>query len=138
MRFVDGYPLVRIDFCGDVIDVADDAAAEERACDLKVRGRLGDVSALIVAPLAGGLPKRRAGTRRGSRRLSGGALRSTQHLSSPRVRRDRLAHSVEAGRQRRTEDARAEASLPAHGVVAVGRPVRQEANELVGYREVPM
>jgi hypothetical protein len=68
MRFVDDYPPVRIDFRGDEIEIADDAAGEDRACDLEVSGRLGDVSALIVAPLAGGLPK--PTTRRGRRAIT--------------------------------------------------------------------
>ena len=57
LRFGEGYAPVRIDFCGDVIDVSDDAADEDRACDLVLSGRLADVNALVVAPLAGGLPK---------------------------------------------------------------------------------
>ena len=67
MRFVDGYPPVRIDFRGDEIEIADDAAGVDRACDLEVSGRLGDVSAR-VAPLAGGLPK--PTTRRGRRAIT--------------------------------------------------------------------
>ncbi|MGH2919367.1 MAG: hypothetical protein ACRDLS_12340 [Solirubrobacteraceae bacterium] len=63
MRFDDGYAPVRVDFRGDEIEVADDAAGEDRACDLELSGRLGDITALIAAPLAGGLPK--PTTRRG-------------------------------------------------------------------------
>jgi hypothetical protein len=57
LRFGDGHAPVRIDFCGDVIDVSDDAGDEDRASDLVLTGRLADVNALVVAPLAGGLPK---------------------------------------------------------------------------------
>lgn len=63
LRFGDGHAPVRIDFCGDVIDVMDDAEDDDRACDLVLSGRLADVNALIVAPMAGGLPK--PTTRRG-------------------------------------------------------------------------
>jgi len=63
MRFVDGYRPVRIDFRGDEIEVSDDADDEDRPCDLELSGRLGDIAALVVAPLAGGLPK--PTTRRG-------------------------------------------------------------------------
>jgi hypothetical protein len=55
MRFADGYPPVLIDFAGDAIAVADDLD-DERPVDLELRGRLGDIAALVVAPLAGGLP----------------------------------------------------------------------------------
>jgi hypothetical protein len=55
MRFADGYPPVRIEFRGDEIEVADDPDAEGPV-DLELRGRLGDIAALVVAPLAGGLP----------------------------------------------------------------------------------
>ncbi len=63
MRFGDGHAPVRIDFLGEVIDVSDDGHGDDRACDLVLTGRLADVNALIVAPLAGGLPK--PTTRRG-------------------------------------------------------------------------
>ncbi len=63
LRFGEGHAPVRIEFCGDVIDVMDDAEDDDRACDLVLSGRLADVNALIVAPLAGGLPK--PTTRRG-------------------------------------------------------------------------
>jgi hypothetical protein len=56
MCFVDGYSPVRIDFGGSHIEVADDAEGDERGCDLELSGRLGDIAALVVAPLAGGLP----------------------------------------------------------------------------------
>jgi hypothetical protein len=56
MRFVDGYPAVRIEFRGEEIEVADDIGDEDRPCDLELSGRLGDIAALVVAPLAGGLP----------------------------------------------------------------------------------
>jgi hypothetical protein len=56
MRFADGYPPVRIDFRGDEIEVSDDLDADERGRDLELSGRLGDIAALVAAPLAGGLP----------------------------------------------------------------------------------
>jgi hypothetical protein len=56
LRFADGYPPVRIDFRGSHIEVADDVEGDERGCDLELRGRLGDIAALVIAPLAGGLP----------------------------------------------------------------------------------
>lgn len=56
MRFADdGHPPVRIEFRGDEIEVADDPDPEGPV-DLELRGRLGDIAALVVAPLAGGLP----------------------------------------------------------------------------------
>jgi len=57
LRFLDGYAPVRIDFRGDEVEVGDDVEGSDRACDLEVVGRMGDVTALIAAPLAGGLPK---------------------------------------------------------------------------------
>src|SRR3954452_2438387 len=57
LRFDDGYAPIRIDFRGDEIHVADDEEDADRASDLEVRGRMGDVTALIASPLAGGLPK---------------------------------------------------------------------------------
>jgi hypothetical protein len=57
LRFLDGYAPVRIDFRGDEIEVGDDPEGADRAHDLEVSGRMGDVTALIAAPLAGGLPK---------------------------------------------------------------------------------
>lgn len=57
LRFPDGYSPVRIDFRGDEIEVYDDERSDDRAHDLEITGRLGDVNALIAAPLAGGLPK---------------------------------------------------------------------------------
>jgi hypothetical protein len=57
LHFGEGHAPVRIDFCGEVIDVCDDADDDDRACDLVLTGRLADVNALVVAPLAGGLPK---------------------------------------------------------------------------------
>ena len=38
LRFGEGHAPVRIEFCGDVIDVGDDADGEDRACDLVLRG----------------------------------------------------------------------------------------------------
>ena len=63
LRVGDGHAPVRIEFCGDVIDVCDDVDGDDRACDLVLSGCLADVNALIAAPLAGGLPK--PTTRRG-------------------------------------------------------------------------
>jgi hypothetical protein len=57
LRFADGYAPVRIDFRGDEIEVGDDVEGDDRAHDLEVVGRMGDVTALIAAPLASGLPK---------------------------------------------------------------------------------
>ncbi|MFP5364499.1 MAG: hypothetical protein ACLGI5_17420 [Thermoleophilia bacterium] len=56
MRFADGYSPVRIDFRGDEVEIADEGADGDRPYDLELSGRLGDVSALIAAPLAAGLP----------------------------------------------------------------------------------
>lgn len=56
MRFADGYAPVRVDFRGDEIEVADETADSDRAYDLELSGRLGDVSALMTTPLAAGLP----------------------------------------------------------------------------------
>ena len=63
LNFHDGYAPIRIDFRGDEIHVGDDEDHADRASDLEVRGRMGDVTALIASPLAGGLPK--PTTRRG-------------------------------------------------------------------------
>lgn len=57
LRFADDYSPVRIDFCGDEIHVEDARRVEDRAHDLEIVGRLGDINALLCAPLAGGLPK---------------------------------------------------------------------------------
>ena len=59
---------MRIDLRGDEIEVADDVDGEPRAYDLELSGRLGDVATLVVAPLAGGLPK--PTTRRGRRAIA--------------------------------------------------------------------
>src|SRR4051794_24153852 len=56
LRFAEGYAPVRIDFRGDEIEVGDDVDGDDRAHDLEVVGRMGDVTALIAAPLRGGLP----------------------------------------------------------------------------------
>jgi hypothetical protein len=53
----DGYPGVRIEFRGDEIEVSDDLDGDDRAADLVVSGRIGDVNALIACPLTGGLPR---------------------------------------------------------------------------------
>jgi hypothetical protein len=57
LRFHDGYAPVRIDFRGDEVEVGDDLGGPDRPYDLEVSGRMGDVTALIAAPLTGGLPK---------------------------------------------------------------------------------
>ncbi|MCW3013690.1 MAG: hypothetical protein JWO02_782 [Solirubrobacterales bacterium] len=57
LRFADDYSPVRIDFRGEDIHVEDARHLEDRAHDLEIVGRLGDVNAVIAAPLAGGLPK---------------------------------------------------------------------------------
>jgi len=57
LRFAEDYPGVRIDFRGDEIEVGDEIGGEDRAIDLLVSGRMGDINALIAAPLAGGLPR---------------------------------------------------------------------------------
>lgn len=68
MRFAEAYPPVRIDLRGDEIEVADDVSEVDRAYDLELRGRLGDIAALIITPLIGGLPK--PTTRRGRRAIA--------------------------------------------------------------------
>lgn len=68
MRFAEGYAPVRIDLRGDEIEVGDELDADDRAYDLDFSGRLGDVTALIAAPLAGGLPK--PTTRQGRRAIA--------------------------------------------------------------------
>ena len=68
MHFVDDYPPVRVDLRGDEIEVADDVDSDDRAYDLELSGRLGDIAALLVAPLAGGLPK--PTTRRGRQAIA--------------------------------------------------------------------
>ena len=55
---------MRIDFRGDEIEVADEAHDSARAHDLELSGRLGDISTLIAAPLAGGLPTHESRGRR--------------------------------------------------------------------------
>ena len=56
VRFADErYPPVRIEFRGSEIEVADDRD-DSAVCDLECNGRLGDIAALIAAPLAAGLP----------------------------------------------------------------------------------
>jgi hypothetical protein len=57
IRFQEDYPAVRIDFRGDEIEVGDERHDEDRAADLLVTGRIGDINALIAAPLSAGLPR---------------------------------------------------------------------------------
>lgn len=56
IRFTDGYPSVRLDFCGHEI-VVSDVAPSDRAHDLVIEASLPDLVATVGAPLAGGLPK---------------------------------------------------------------------------------
>ena len=64
LRFADErYPAVRIVFGGDDIEVADERDPKAD-CDLELNGRLGDIAALIAAPLAGGLPNPATGAGR--------------------------------------------------------------------------
>jgi hypothetical protein len=57
LRFTDGYAPVRIDLHGDEIEVRDAIEdGEDDVCELELYGRLGDIAALVAAPLAGGLP----------------------------------------------------------------------------------
>ena len=55
LRFSDGYRPVRIDFRDLVIEVADEDE-EDAVPDLELSGRLGDINALLCAPLVGGVP----------------------------------------------------------------------------------
>jgi hypothetical protein len=57
IRFLEGYAPVRLDFRGDEVVVGDDPDGADQAHDLEIVGRMGDVTALIAAPLTGGLPK---------------------------------------------------------------------------------
>src|SRR6266540_7300132 len=57
IRFVEGYAPVRLDFRGEEVVVGDDPDGADRAHDLEIVGRMGDVTALIAAPLTGGLPR---------------------------------------------------------------------------------
>src|SRR4051812_38129260 len=57
IRFEEDYAPVRIDFRGDEIEVGDDVGGDDLPHDLEIVGRMGDVTALIAAPLTGGLPK---------------------------------------------------------------------------------
>jgi hypothetical protein len=57
MRFDEVEAAVRVDFRGDEIIVCDDDLDGDRAHDLVITGRLGDVNALIATPLSGGLPR---------------------------------------------------------------------------------
>jgi hypothetical protein len=56
VRLGDPYKPVRVDLCGDEIEVSD-CDDVDRAHDLVIDGALADVIALIASPLAGGLPK---------------------------------------------------------------------------------
>ncbi len=57
LRFEEDYPAVRLDFRGDEIEVSDELEPEDRAVDLVVSGRMGDINAMIAAPLSAGLPR---------------------------------------------------------------------------------
>ncbi len=54
LRFVEGFPPVKIVFGGQVIEVAD--ASDGERVDLEVTGRLPDVLLLVSVPQASGLP----------------------------------------------------------------------------------
>jgi len=57
LRFLEGFPSVRIDFAGDHVTVADHDVLEPSArVDLEVSGRLPDVLLLVSVPQAAGLP----------------------------------------------------------------------------------
>lgn len=55
LRFVEGFPSVRIEFGGTEVSVGDHHH-EDGAADLEVTGRLPDVLLLVSVPQAGGLP----------------------------------------------------------------------------------
>ena len=89
IRVVDGYPAVRVDFRGDGIEVADEVDDDDRRrCDLELSGRLGDIAALIVAPLAAGLPN--PATRTGRRAIVRLADGRVEVDGSPALARDLL------------------------------------------------
>lgn len=97
IRFADDYPAVRIDFHGDAIEVADDLIGEAAACDLELTGRLSDISALIAAPLAAGLPN--PATRAGRRAIVRLADGRVELDGPPLLARDLLRLlAVDAGR----------------------------------------
>ncbi|WP_372790216.1 hypothetical protein [Paraconexibacter sp.] len=54
LRFVEGFPPVRIAFSGTVIEVSDSRG--DHPVDLEVTGRLPDVLLLVSVPQASGLP----------------------------------------------------------------------------------
>lgn len=57
LRFLEGFPAVRLSFDGDLITVADHDVPEPAAgVDLTVSGRLPDVLLLVSVPQAAGLP----------------------------------------------------------------------------------
>lgn len=100
MRFVEDYPAVRIDLRGDGIEVADDGENIGRAYDLELRGRLGDIAALAITPLVGGLPT--PTSRRGRRAIARIADGRVQFDGPPALARDLLRLlSVDTGSQRR-------------------------------------
>ena len=68
LRLDEDYPAVIVDFRGDEIEVADEPDEPGCGCDLQLAGRLGDITALIAAPLAGGLPN--PTTRNGRRAIA--------------------------------------------------------------------
>jgi hypothetical protein len=97
IRFADDYPPVRIDFRRDEIEVADDLRGDDAACDLELTGRLSDISALIAAPLAAGLPN--PATRAGRRAIVRLADRRVEIHGPPLLARDLLRLlAVDAGR----------------------------------------
>lgn len=57
LRFLEGFPAVRMTFAGDHVTVADHDALDAVAqIDLEVSGRLPDVLLLVSVPQAAGLP----------------------------------------------------------------------------------
>jgi hypothetical protein len=97
LRFADDYPPVRIAFRGDEIEVADDLDDDDAPCDLELTGRLSDISALIAAPLAAGLPN--PATRAGRRAIVRLADGRVEIAGPPLLARDLLRLlAVDAGR----------------------------------------
>lgn len=68
LRFAEPYAPVRIEFRGDEIAVADETGGDDRPYDLELSGRLADITTLIAAPLAAGVPN--PATRLGRRALA--------------------------------------------------------------------
>jgi hypothetical protein len=111
IRFVEGYAPVRLDFRGDEVIVGDDPDGADRAHDLEIVGRMGDITALIASPLTGGLPKPTTRTGRAAlARLADGRVELNGPLALGRrllrlLAIDEVAVKVpkERGAQRRSE-----------------------------------